>query len=156
MEPHFWYQDPVALRLIAKRYLPWLAALNLAWEVLHLPLYTIWEDSSAARIAFAVVHCTAGDVLIGLCVLVIALVVTRAGQASTWRLPLLALIVAGIGVAYTAWSEWMNTVLRPAWTYSPRMPTLTLSGIELGLSPLLQWLVVPPAALRLARRLSWR
>jgi hypothetical protein len=43
-------------------------------------------------------------------------------------------------------------VLRPAWAYSQLMPTLKLASCDLGLSPLLQWFVVPPLALSLARR----
>jgi len=32
------------------------------------------------------------------------------------------------------------------------MPTFQLAGIRIGLSPVLQWLVIPPLALYLARR----
>ena len=34
------------------------------------------------------------------------------------------------------------------------MPTLDLAGARIGLSPLLQWLVLPPLALHMARRSS--
>lgn len=37
---------------------------NFAWEVLHLPLYTIWRTGTTAELIFAVVHCTFGDLLI--------------------------------------------------------------------------------------------
>ena len=47
-------------------YLAVLMALMLAWEVAQLPLYTIWREASAGDIAFAVLHCTAGDALIGM------------------------------------------------------------------------------------------
>ena len=36
---------------------------NLAWETLQLPLYTIWTTGTAQEQAFAVVHCTGGDLL---------------------------------------------------------------------------------------------
>jgi len=108
--------------------------LNLGWEIVQLPLYTIWHHPSVAYIAYAVLHCTAGDALIGLAALVVACV------------------VIGVGVSYTAYSEWMNTVLRASWTYSALMPTIRIAVVELGLSPLLQWVVVPPLALWLARR----
>src|SRR5829696_4004989 len=39
--------------------------LNLAWEITQLPLYTIWWTDPGPRIAFAVLHCTAGDLMIG-------------------------------------------------------------------------------------------
>ena len=47
-------------------------ALNGAWEFLQLPLYTIWWSEPWSRIAFALVHCTAGDLLIGASALVLA------------------------------------------------------------------------------------
>jgi hypothetical protein len=46
----------------------------------------------------------------------------------------------------------MNITILRSWTYSEAMPRLELAGIEIGLSPLLQWLLLPPLALRLARR----
>lgn len=146
-----WFLDPAARTLIARRYLPRLAGLSLAWELLQLPLYTIWDEGSAARLAFAVAHCTAGDVLIGSVALAVALLATRARHPSTWNWRALALILAAVGVVYTGWSEWMNTVLRASWTYSRWMPTVRFGDVALGLSPLLQWLIVPPLALRLAR-----
>ncbi len=53
-----------------------------------------------------------------------------------------------LGVVYTAFSEWLNLVVRQSWAYSPLMPVI--GGI--GLTPLLQWLVIPPLAFRFARK----
>ena len=39
-------------------------AFHFCWEALQLPLYTIWRTGSGREIAFAVVHCTAGDLMI--------------------------------------------------------------------------------------------
>ena len=72
-----WYRDAAARSLIRRRYLPWLAGLSLVWEIAQLPLYTIWDDGRPAYIAYAVLHCTAGDVLIGLAALAIALIITQ-------------------------------------------------------------------------------
>jgi hypothetical protein len=147
-----WYRDRATLALIVKRYLPLLAALNLVWEIAQLPLYTLWRDGSAGYIAFAVVHCTAGDVLIGAAALALALMATRAGPLASWRWREVGLATAALGVLYTAASEWMNTSLRPAWQYSILMPTLTLGEIRIGLSPLAQWLVLPALSLFVSRR----
>lgn len=54
-------------------YLAVIAAGNLTWEALQTPLYTIWRNGSRAEIAFAVLHCTAGDIVIALTALVLAL-----------------------------------------------------------------------------------
>ena len=48
--------DREAWRFIALRYLPWLALLSLAWEVVQLPLYTLWREATPGYVAFAVVH----------------------------------------------------------------------------------------------------
>ncbi|MBI4757135.1 MAG: hypothetical protein HY778_17315, partial [Betaproteobacteria bacterium] len=69
-----WYACPQAWSFILLRYLPRLALLSLAWEIAHLPLYTIWREGSPGWIAFAVAHCTAGDVLIGAATLMLALI----------------------------------------------------------------------------------
>ncbi len=151
-----WHRERSALSLIARRYLPVLAALNLAWEVAQLPFYTIWREASAGYIAFAVAHCTVGDVLIGSAAFAIALIATRAGPLAEWPWLKIGVATTLIGVAYTVVSEWMNTSLRQGWQYSELMPTIGLRGLVIGLSPVAQWLVLPPLALYLARRFAPR
>ena len=46
-----------------------------------------------------------------------------------------------IGIIYTVYSEWTNTIIRGTWAYSKLMPVLPIAGT--GLSPLAQWLIVP-------------
>lgn len=145
-----WYRDRETRALIALRYVPWLAGLNLAWEIAQLPLYTLWREASARAIAFAVAHCTAGDILIGAFALVLALTLAREGAVAQWRWRRIAALTALAGISYTVFSEWSNTAILGSWAYSALMPTLRIAGIEVGLSPLLQWLLLPPAALRLA------
>jgi hypothetical protein len=149
-----WHRDHGARVLLALHYLPWLAGLNLIWEIAQLPLYTLWTEGSPAYIAFAVAHCTAGDILIGACAIALALVASRAREPGDWPWLRIALIATLIGVLYTVFSEWMNTMARRSWEYSSLMPLLRVGGIELGASPLAQWLVIPPLALWLARR-TW-
>lgn len=84
----------------------YLAAIlvgNLVWESLQLPLYTIWREGTLREQAFAVLHCTGGDLLIAA---------------------------------------------------SALMPVLP--GLGTGVSPLLQWAIVPWIALWCARRASAR
>lgn len=49
-----------------------------------------------------------------------------------------------IGIGYTVYSEWVNTAVRKTWQYSNLMPTLPVLGT--GLSPFIQWLIVPSIA----------
>ncbi len=149
-DPVAWRSDPAAWRFLLALYAPALAVLSLAWELLQLPLYTLWQEAPPRTIAYAVLHCTAGDVLIGACALLAALVATRAGAYGRWHWRRIGVIAVGIGIAYTALSEWQNALLLGNWTYAPEMPVLPL--VPIGLAPLLQWTLVPPAALLLARR----
>ena len=49
------------------------------------------------------------------------------------------------GVSYTMFSEWLNIVVRKSWAYSELVPMIP--GIDAGLSPLAQWVVIPLAGL---------
>jgi hypothetical protein len=151
-----WYEDRAALRFIALRFAPLLGALNLAWEVAQLPLYTLWQDATPGFNAYAVVHCTLGDVLIGTSALAIALLVTRAGEPRAWPWGAIAALTVAIGLGYTVFSEWLNTAVRDGWAYAAAMPTVRIGGLEVGVPPIAQWLVVPPLALLLARGRRWR
>lgn len=146
-----WYRDRAALAFIALGYLPWLAGLNLAWEAAHVPLYTLWKEAEAAYIAFAVVHCTLGDILIGGVSLVLALMFGRERGLEGWRWLRIAGLTGLFGMAYTVFSEWMNIQILRSWAYAESMPVIELWNFEIGVSPLAQWLIVPPLALYLAR-----
>lgn len=147
-----WYRDCAARRLLALGYLPWLAALSLAWEVAQLPLYTIWTESSAGYIAFAVFHCTLGDLMIGSAALALALIAGRERGLGRWNWRRIAVTTALVATLYTAFSEWLNVAILRSWAYSEWMPVLEIADVRLGVSPLLQWLIIPPLALYLARK----
>lgn len=149
--PIRWHADRAAWRLIGLRYLPLFAGFSLAWEVAQLPLYTLWREAPVSWIAFSVVHCTVGDVLIGVSALALALILTQAAEPARWRWARIAILTTILGVTYTVFSEWMNAGLLGNWEYSDWMPVLTLGGVSIGLSPLLQWILLAPLALRFAR-----
>lgn len=94
------------------------AILHLIWETLQLPLYTIWSTGSSAEIAFAVFHCTIGDMMIASLSLLIALLVVggRSWPAERFTSVMMATII--FGIAYTVYSEWVNTAVRKTWQYS--------------------------------------
>lgn len=133
-----------------RAYLLFVFLANLAWEILQLPLYTIFWEKSAAEIAFAIAHCTAGDILIATVCLVAALITL--GKRSWpikgfWRV---AVLTVSLGFLYTTFSEWLNLVVRESWAYSEYMPVVPL--LNVGLSPLLQWIVIPLVGLRWIER----
>jgi len=149
-----WYRDPAARSLILRGYVPRLAGLSLAWETVQLPLYPLWKEATPAYMAFAVAHCTIGDITIGALALVLSLILTSAGSLAQWTRRRIALLTVIAAVSYTALSEWLNTELLSSWQYSDLMPRVRVGGIEIGLSPLLQWTVIPLFALWLASRTS--
>ena len=133
-----------------RRYFAAMLLGNLAWEILQLPLYTLWVTGSWREKAFAVAHCTGGDLLIAAACLLGALLV--AGDrlwpnAAFWRVAGISMVT---GLAYTIFSEWLNTTVRLSWSYAEAMPIVP--GLRVGLSPMLQWVVVPLVAFWIAQR----
>jgi hypothetical protein len=122
--------------------------LHLLWEIGQLPFYTLWREGEAWRIALYVGHCTLGDALIAtLAYLAVALAWRRADwpRQRPWT-GVTMLLTLGLG--YTAFSEWYNVYRAGAWTYSAAMPLV----YGIGITPLLQWLVVPGVMLMLIQR----
>ncbi|MEK7816254.1 MAG: hypothetical protein AAB294_05470 [Pseudomonadota bacterium] len=123
--------------------------LNFLWEIAQLPLYTLWDDPDRMRIAAYVFHCLLGDVLIAVSIYLLTIIVFR-DLAWPVRRPWTAgafMLAARLG--FTVFSEWVNVYRLGAWAYKPAMPLV--AGI--GLTPLLQWVVVPVLMLFIVRRL---
>ena len=131
-------------------YLGVSAIAHLVWETVQLPLYTIWLESRSQDIAFAVVHCTVGDIMIAGLSLLAALVVLGARTWPAERFVAVVAVTILIGIAATIFCEWLNTSVRKIWTYSVLMPVVPWIGT--GLSPLLQWLVVPALGFAAVKR----
>ena len=117
-----------------------------------MPLYTLWQTGTPQEIAFAAVHCTGGDVLIALAALSSSLVIFGHQRWPEQRFLPVFVATLVIGIVYTAFSEWLNIEIRASWEYSESMPVVPIIGM--GLSPLLQWIVVPAAAFYWSRRPS--
>jgi hypothetical protein len=130
------------------RFLGAMAAGNLLWELGHMPLYTLWVEGIWGEIAYAVLHCTVGDVMIaGICLLLSLAFIGR----SAWpraRFDAVALATILMALSYTVFSEWLNIEVRGTWAYREAMPRLP--GLGTGLTPILQWIVVPVLAFRWA------
>lgn len=135
---------------VLRRYVAFSTVAHVSWEVAHVPLYTIWRDGTAGEIAFAVVHCTGGDVMIASLALLAALVVVGGRDWPLRGYRRVGALALAFGFAYTIFSEWLNTDVRGSWAYAEAMPLLPVLGT--GLTPVLQWIAVPAAALWWARR----
>ena len=131
----------------------WLAlafVLNLVWEIGHIGLYTLRGEAAPLVIVWSIFHCTVGDVLIALGVFAFAAIVFRRVD---WPMshPLFGGALAVIAaLVFTAQSEWYNVYRSGAWGYTSSMPTI----FGIGLSPLLQWLILPPVMIATYRALA--
>lgn len=135
-----------------RRYLATFAVSSLVWEFAQLPLYTLWQGGRPGEILYDVLHCTVGDVMIAASALAAGVLLAgRTGWPSQRRLAV-GLVAILSGLAYTAFSEWLNVTVLKSWAYSSLMPLVPGTGI--GMAPLVQWLVLPLVAFRLAERLA--
>jgi hypothetical protein len=125
--------------------------LNLAWEIAQVRLYTVWAAADGMNIAWSLLHCSVGDAIIAFALFALAgMVLRRADWPASHPWTGGAIVVIG-ALAYTAWSEWYNVYRAGSWGYTASMPLI----FGIGLSPLLQWLILPPA-LVIAYRMLWR
>ncbi|CTQ34526.1 hypothetical protein [Jannaschia rubra] len=129
---------------VLRRYVLFSAGGHLLWETAHIPLYTIWVEGTWGEIVFAIVHCTGGDLLIAMSALFLALFIVGNASWPLARRGRVLVVALVFGVGYTIFSEWLNIVIRAAWAYRDIMPVVPV--IDAGLTPLLQWIVVPMAA----------
>ena len=136
----------------SRAYLVTVAVADLVWELAHLPLYTLWRTGTPSEKLFAVVHCTAGDLLIALVSLTAGLVLAGHRDWPARRFVIVAVLTLTFGFCYTVFSEWLNVVMRKSWAYSDLMPVVSVFDLRLGASPLLQWILVPTLALWAGRR----
>jgi hypothetical protein len=74
------FRPRVPIRHAVLLYLSAATTLHLVWEMAQLPLYTIWWTGTRSEILFAVIHCTAGDLLITASALVLAALIARIGR----------------------------------------------------------------------------
>lgn len=133
-----------------RRYLAVGVSGHLLWEFGHMPLYTLATAGTTREIVAAALHRTGGDALIALKSIAVAL--AGDGRWPARRFAPVAVLTLLTGLGYTVFSEWLDVDIRAAWAYSPLMPVAAIGSLGIGLSPLLQWLVVPALALTAAAR----
>lgn len=121
--------------------------LHLLWEIGQLPFYTVWEEANAWRIALYVTHCVLGDVTIATLTYLAVALAWRQVDWPRQRPWVGGTMLVALGFGYTVFSEWYNVYRVGAWAYAESMPRI----LGIGLTPLLQWLVVPVAMLMLVR-----
>lgn len=123
--------------------------LNFVWEFLQAPLFEQLKDAAHWE---AVKRCTIATIGDGVIMLVafwcVALASSRRWILEPTRSELLGFVA--VGVVITIFLETLNTEYLMRWEYAPAMPIVPL--LDVGLSPLMQWIVLPPLVVWFVRR----
>lgn len=126
-------------------------ALHYVWEFLQVPTYAGMADLNHWDGIKICTSATIGDVGFALTAFWIT---ALAARSRYWivdpRIWHLGLFVA-VGIALTVGFEYYYTEVSLRWTYSELMPRVPPFGT--GLSPLIQWIVVPLLVVSLSRRI---
>ena len=148
---------PLSRRLAALKRLPevdlafFALLVHFPWEIGQSPLFV---EMSSAPFWNGLLGCTFaafGDVLISLISYWAAAAVSGRHWLERPRMaPFTIYMIIGVGI--TILVEWLATQGRwfEGWTYGPAMPVMP--WLDVGLVPVLQWLVLPPIVLALASR----
>jgi hypothetical protein len=124
--------------------------LNTAWEFVQCPLlYDMWTWGFG-RAALWMWGAILGDVVIVMGVAYLAfLIVGTRHMVPPDRKGWTALLAVGVVASVSL--EWMAKVL-DLWSYSALMPTFSLFDYTVGLSPVLQVMLLPTLSVYLATR----
>lgn len=129
---------PWPVTALAAAYAAVTAPVFALWEWAHLPLYTLWAEQGPGASYWAAVHCTVGDMILAFATAWLALMMCAAVPSwRNWTAAATGLVM--VGVAATALLEIISTQWLARWAYSAAMPQV----LGIGLSPLVQWSVVP-------------
>ena len=124
--------------------------LNLVWEVAQIPLFSGMARAEHGNALLVCTRATIGDVAIAeiaFCVMAL-----RVGSRR-WILRASPAMMTGfvaVGVVITIILEYLATHVFGRWTYAPTMPVVPV--LRVGLTPLLQWIILPPIVVWFTRR----
>ncbi|MEQ7154196.1 hypothetical protein [Brevundimonas aurifodinae] len=124
--------------------------LNFPWEFLQTPLYVGMAEAPHWVATKVCAFATLGDAVIMVVAYWLAAVAARSRywflKPRQW--PTTVFILAGIAITIVL--ELLATGPLDRWQYAAAMPVVPF--LSVGLTPLLQWLVLPPICLWFVRR----
>lgn len=124
--------------------------LHFVWEYLQVPTYAGMAEMQHWEGVKFCTSATLGDVGFALTAYWTACLVARSRHWLLCPRPRETVAFLALGVALTVAAEYYYTNISLRWAYADLMPLVPPFGT--GLSPLLQWLAVPPLVLWLSRR----
>jgi len=123
--------------------------LHFVWEFIQAPTYTDMATMAHWDGIKLCTSATIGDVGFALTAFWTTSVLSKSRawleNVVLWQ----ALCFVAVGIALTVGFEYYYTNISLRWTYSELMPLVPPFGT--GLSPLLQWLIIPPLVLWFTR-----
>lgn len=136
-----WWQPWAALALFS-------FLLHFVWEMLQVPAYSEMPEARHWDAVQLCLRATVGDV--GLTLLAYGAVAVASRRRSWLNSPTIGMMVyfVALGLILTIVVETLNVYVLHRWVYAPGSPTI----LGIGITPLLQWAVLPPLTLWLARR----
>lgn len=124
--------------------------LNFVWEFAQVPLFQGMAQAGHWRAIQVCARATLGDVSIALVAFWAVALTARSRdwilRPTTWQVT--GLVV--VGVLITVVMEWLAIHVLDRWAYAASMPVVP--ALQLGLSPLLQWVILPPLVVWFVRR----
>ncbi|UAW97568.1 hypothetical protein KEM63_12235 [Halopseudomonas nanhaiensis] len=124
--------------------------LHFVWELMQLPLFAGFDDVHYFTVILHCTKATGGDVLISLAAFWSASVVARSRFWFVAVQPPALIIFLASGLLITIVFELLATGPLQRWEYAKAMPLLPF--IEVGLSAVAQWIVLPLVQLWFVRR----
>lgn len=124
--------------------------LNFVWESAQVPLFAEMPLTPHWLSVQICARATVGDVAIALAAFSIVAAMARSRAWILAATPRQLTAFVAVGVVVTVVMEWLATHWLGRWTYAETMPIVP--GLEVGLAPLLQWLVIPPLVVWFVRR----
>ncbi len=125
-------------------------AFHFIWEFIQVPTYAGMAELDHWQGVLVCTQATFGDVGIALVAFWTASISVRSRQWIRALAPKPLGIYVLTGIAITIALEYIYTQITHRWTYSDLMPLVPPLGT--GLSPLLQWVIVPLLVVLVVRR----
>jgi hypothetical protein len=116
--------------------------LNFVWEMLQIPFFRGMTQAPHGDALLICLQATFGDVGITLAAFWTTAWLGRDRRWPTRPRPAQIAAFALVGLLITIAFEWLATQVWSFWSYSGLMPMIPV--LEIGLVPLLQWIILPP------------
>jgi hypothetical protein len=144
--------------LVATTWLPefnvlvFAVLLNFPWELLQVPMFEKMADAPHWEAVKTCAFATLGDAVITLaayeCVAVVA--GTRRWIVEPGKAAIAGFVSIGLSITVVLERLVLEGLWITHWSYSPSMPLVP--GLKVGLTPVLQWLLLPPLLVWFVRR----